>query len=153
VKTAFYSALYPAVIAFVLGIAVGELHGRRQGERSTQRTVVYSSLPGSVQEYRALQRGDTRKAEIICGQRIWSYVSAYDEDFASDAAPSWFTKYVPEARQLVGAVSNQEMRDLFGTNMESIARLRDIFGNNAQVSALLTERFGTNVPVTTNKGK
>lgn len=114
-------------LAFIaIGFAIGELHGRRWGKHDYAQSVVYGVIPECVREYDGLAKGETNKIMRMCGRRLWSFLYSYDKEFADGTRPTWFPKWLPEARRIVGVVSNEDLRSMVVTNAQVEARTPDI---------------------------
>ena len=118
------------VIALAVGVTVGEFHGRKVAQHAYAESVVYGVIPECVQEYDGLAHGETNKVKRMCGQRLWSFLYSYDREFADGTPPAWFPKWLPEARRIVGVVSNEDWTATMVTNAQEEALLKQMFGTN-----------------------
>ena len=110
-----------AVIGLTIGIALGEFHGRRSAGHTLTEGTLYWVIPESVNEFDALAHGETNTAKTICGQRVWSFLDLYDRSFAGGTAPAGFIKSLPEARRIVGVISNEDRRAMIATDPQEAA--------------------------------
>lgn len=129
-KRLLLSPLIWAVIALTVGVTIGELHGRKVARYSYAQSVVYRTIPECVEEYDVLARGETNTVKRNCGQRLWSFVNSYDMEFAGGTPPEWFPKWMPEARRIIGIISNEDRTGLMVTNAQEAALLRQMYGTN-----------------------
>jgi hypothetical protein len=119
-----------AVVFIAIGIVLGELHGRRAVEHLSAQNTAYLVIPECVREYDALAHGETNRAKRMCGQWLWPFLDFYEKQLADVDPPTWFPRWLPEARRIVGVVSNEDQCAIVVTNVQEAAFLRQMFGTN-----------------------